>query len=84
MQIVWWLTGVLVTISAIRFVFLVFKKLMTKDNMNDLIDRANEGIHNAANKVVNGIEKKCYESRKKRARKKREEMKKNRPIVTIH
>lgn len=77
MQFVWWLTGVCFVIALSRFVILVFKRLMSKENMNDLIDKANKGMHDAANKMVDGIE----QSRNRRRAKKEE---KNRPIVEIH
>lgn len=77
MQFVWWITGVLATITGVRFVFIVFKRLTSKENINLLVDRANEGLHNTADKVEFYIKKK----QKERAKKKKEEA--NRPIVTI-
>lgn len=55
MQFVWWLTGVIATITACRFVILVFKKLTSKENMEDLIDSMGAGLNRAANKVGDGI-----------------------------
>lgn len=72
MQFVWWLTGVCVVIGCCRFVLLVFKRLTSRENMNDLIDRASDGFHNAAERVADSI-------KQKREKKKDEK----RPIVTI-
>ena len=72
MELVLWLTGVLVTIAGCRFVILVFKRLTSREAMNDLIDKASEGFHNAADKVANNI--------KEKKKKKNEE---RQPIVTI-
>ena len=56
--------------TGIKFVFLVFKRLSSKNAMNDLIDRAEDGLEDAAGKVAG------YWKNRKR---KEEE----RPIVTI-
>ena len=77
MQFVWWLTGVCFVIALSRFVILVFKRLMSKENMDDLIDKANNGLHSAANKAVDSIEQHIDKRREKK--KERE-----RPIVEIH
>lgn len=80
MQFVWWMTGVLATITAVRFVVLVFKRLTSKENMNYLLDRANDGLHNTADKVGNYLKDKNQKKKKKRTRSKKVD---NRPIVTI-
>lgn len=72
MEFVLWLAGVLATVTACKFVFAVFKRISSKDNLADVIDIANQGISNGANKLVDSI--------KKRKERKHEE----KPIVTIH
>ena len=62
----------LAILAGCRFVILVFKRLTSKENMNDLLDKANEGFHTAADKVVNSI------SERKEKKKKEKQ-----PIVTI-
>lgn len=70
MEFVWWLTGVLAMIAAIKFVILVFKRLTSKDALNAVLDRAQDGMANTADRVANYVKKKKAE-------------KDNRPIVTI-
>lgn len=71
MQTILWLVGVLATWTAIKFVFMVFKRLGSKNSMNDLLDRMEDGMGDAAEKVAGYV--------KKQKRQKEEE----RPIVTI-
>ena len=84
MQFVWWLTGVCATVAACRFVILVFKRLTSKESLNSMLDRANYGLHNAANKVAYGLEQSKKNRKKKIAKKKKEQIERNRPIVEIH
>ena len=65
MQFVWWLTGVIATITACRFVILVFKRLTSKESLEALIDSAACGIGNAANNVSNKIQKRKELKREK-------------------
>ncbi len=71
MEFVLWLAGVMATIVACKFVFAVFRRLGSKANLEAVIDRANEGISNGANRMVDHF-------------KKRKERKQEKPIVTIH
>ena len=73
MQFVWWLIGVYATITACRFVILVFKRFTGKASMEDLIDKASNGFQKAADKVAENI--------KERKKEKREA---NKVRVTIH
>lgn len=70
MQFVWWLTGVLATLGGIKFVWMVFKKLTSKENLEAVLDRAEDGMNNTADRIGNYFKKKKAE-------------KDNRPIVTI-
>ena len=70
MQTILWIAGVLAMWTGIKFVFLVFKRLGSKNSMNDLLDRMEDGMADAAGKVANGIKN----------RKKKDD---NRPVVTI-
>lgn len=72
METIVWLAGVLATLYGIKFVFLVFKRLGSKNNINSVLDRMEDSMGEAAGKVANGI-------KNRKARKKEAE----RPIVTI-
>lgn len=71
METILWLAGVLATLYGIKFVFLVFKRLGSKNNINNILDKMEDNMADAAGKVANGI--------KNRKNRKEEE----RPIVTI-
>ena len=71
MEIVWWLAGILASLTACKFVFAVFKRIGSKATLEEVIDRAEEGITNGANKIADKL-------------KKRKEEKHEKPIVTIH
>ena len=72
MQAILWFAGVLAVWTGLKFVFMVFKRLGSKNSMNDLIDRMEDGMADAADTVAGYC-------KKQRKRKKEEE----RPIVTI-
>ena len=72
MNLVWSLITVMAVWTALKFVFLVFKRLGNKNAMNDLIDRMEDGMADGADKVAGYLNK-------QKGRKKEEE----RPIVTI-
>lgn len=72
METILWLAGVLATLYGIKFVFLVFKRLGSKNNINNILDRMEDNMADAAGKVANGIKN------RKKSRKEEE-----RPIVTI-
>ena len=73
MNLVWSLITVMAVWTALKFVFLVFKRLGNKNAMNDLIDRMEDGMVQGADTVAGYIKK------NRRKEKKEEE----RPIVTI-
>jgi len=72
MNLVWSLITVMAVWTALKFVFLVFKRLGNKNAMNDLIDRMEDGMADGADKVAGYL-------KKQKGKKKEEE----RPIVTI-
>lgn len=72
MQFVYWLTGVCITIACCKIVLRVFRRLTSKDNIDDMIDRATDGINNTADRVADSI-------RQKKEQRKKEKQ----PIVTI-
>ena len=72
MEVILWFAGVLAVWTGLKFVFMVFKRLGSKNTLNDLLDRAEDSMADAADTVAKG-----WQSRKKR-RKEQE-----RPIVTI-
>lgn len=72
MNLVWSLITVMAVWTALKFVFLVFKRLGNKNAMNDLIDRMEDGMADGADKVAGYL-------KKQKGQKKEEE----RPIVTI-
>jgi len=72
MKLILTLAGFLAVWTGLKFVFLVFKRLGSKNAMNDLIDRMEDGMVDGADKVAGYW--------KNRNRKKKDEEK---PIVTI-
>lgn len=88
MKFVFWLTGVCAIIAACKFVILVFKKVTSKENMNEMLDRANYGLQDAANRAASWYDKNKERRKKQKVEKEnermREKMKKNRPMVEIH
>lgn len=76
MQIIWWFAGVMAMWTGLKFIFMVFKRLGSKNSMNDLLDRAEDKMAEAADTVAGYCKK-----RKKITAKKRKE--KLQPVVTI-
>jgi hypothetical protein len=72
MQTILWFAGVLAVWTGLKFVFMVFKRLGSKNSMNNLIDRMEDSMADAADTVAGYCEK--------RKRRKRDE---ERPVVTI-
>lgn len=70
MQTIIWFAGVLATWYGLKFVFMVFKRLGSKNTIDDVLDRAEQKMADAADSVAGYCKKK---------RKKKEEQ----PIVTI-
>lgn len=70
MKLIFTIAGILAVWTGIKFVFLVFKRLGSKNSMNDLIDRMEDGMVEGADKVAG-----YWKNRKK--------SKEERPIVTI-
>lgn len=80
MQTIIWFASILAVFTGLKFVYMVFKRLGSKNSMNDVIDRMEDGMANAADTVA-GYWKKSKKKRmaEKRAKKKMQEQ----PIVTI-
>lgn len=76
MQIIWWFAGVMALWTGLKFIFMVFKRLGNKNSMNDILDRAEEKMSEAADTVAG------YWKKKKKAAKKKVRVKEQ-PIVTI-
>ena len=72
METILWFAGLLAMWTGIKFVFMVFKRLGSKNTMNNIIDRMEDGMAEAADSVAGYCEK--------RKRRKRDE---ERPVVTI-
>lgn len=72
MQTILWFAGVLAMWTGIKFVFMVFKRLGSKNTMNDILDRAEDSMADAAETVAG------YVKKKRRGKKEKEQ-----PIVTI-
>ncbi len=70
MKLILSIISIMAVWTAIKFVFLVFKRLGSKNSMNDLIDRMEDGMAEGADKVAGYL---------KKQKKKKEE----KPIVTI-
>lgn len=73
MNVVWWFAGLFATVYAIKILFKfmhkVYKRLTDEDRIDTMLDKAEEGMDHAADKVAG------YWKRKK--------AEKERPIVTI-
>ena len=74
MKTILWFAGVLAVWTGIKFVFMVFKRLGSKNTMNDVIDRMEDGMADAADSVAG-----YYKKKRSRRRNKKEQ-----PIVEIH
>lgn len=79
MGIVQWLISVLAPVVAIRFVWMIFKYLTSKENMCYMLEKADNGLRNTANTFSDWMKKKSKERKKRQNQKRREQ----RPIVTI-
>lgn len=79
MEIVQWLISVLAPVAAIRFVWMIFRNLTSKENMCYMLEKADNGLRNTANSFSDWMKKKSKERKKKQNQKRREQ----RPIVTI-
>lgn len=51
MELVWWFTGVMATIAALRFVWMFFKKMTSKESLTAILEKASDGLENAAEKL---------------------------------
>lgn len=76
MKLIWAIVCIMAMWTAIKFVFLVFKRLGSKNSMNSMIDKMEEKMSEGADNVAYYIK----ENRRKKKEKKDEE---DRPIVTI-
>ena len=74
MKLVLTIAGILAVWTCIKFVFLVFKRLGSKNSMNDMIARMEDRMAEGAETVAGYIKR----TRRNKKRKKKEE-----PIVTI-
>ena len=77
MQLIWTFIGILATWTVLKFVFMVFKRLGSKSNMNDFLDRAEDKMGEMADEVAGYWKKKKRRTTKKKVKIKEE------PIVTI-
>jgi len=69
MQTILWFAGVLATWYGLKFVFMVFKRLGSKNTINDILDRAEDKMAEGADEVAGYF--------------KRKGKKKEQPVVTI-
>ena len=69
MQTIFWFAGVLATWYGLKFVFMVFKRLGSKNTINDILDRAEDRMADGADQVAGYF--------------KRKGKKKEQPVVTI-
>ena len=69
MQTIFWFAGVLATWYGLKFVFMVFKRLGSKNTINDILDRAEDRMADGADQVAGYFKKK--------------KVKKEQPVVTI-
>ena len=73
MNLVWSLITIMAIWTALKFIFLVFKRLGNRNAMNDLIDKMEDGMVQGADTVAGYIRK-----NRKKSKEKDEQ-----PIVTI-
>lgn len=66
MNFVWWLVDVLAPIAAVKFVWIVFRKLTSKEMMSAMLDKANNGIHDTAENVAKWIKSRPKKRKKKK------------------
>lgn len=52
LQFILWIAGLFATWIGLKFVFLLFKRLGSKSALNDVIDRVEDGMADAADKVA--------------------------------
>ena len=71
-----WMIGVFVSIGMIKFVFIVFRRLTSKESMDAFIDGASNKMYEARLKAEQRMKKRKEERRIKRENK-------NEPWVTI-
>lgn len=71
MKLILTFAGVMAVWTGLKFVFMVFKRLGSKNSMNDLIDRMEDGMSDAADTVAGKWQKRKKDKRKEQ------------PIVTI-
>ena len=78
-NLVLWFAGIMVTFVGLKFVWVLFRTLFSKESMEDVVDAIGDGIHNASEKVSKSIKK---SAQKRRARKKAEK-KNDPPLIMI-
>ena len=69
--------GVLLTFAGIKFVWVAFRTLFSRDTMEDVLSAAGDGFSNAGRKFGNFIKKKSTERKIAKAEEE------NKPIVII-
>ena len=72
--LVWWFVGIMATFAALKFVMVFFKSIFNKENMQNVIYKAGDGISGASEKMTERMKAKMEQ----RKQQKREE---NRAIV---
>lgn len=60
LEFILWVAGLFATWIGLKFVFLLFKRLGSRNAINDVIDRAEDSLADAADKVAG-----AWKSRKK-------------------
>lgn len=70
MNFIWTLAGIMAVIMGCRFIVILFKRIGSKENLNAVIDRAEDGMAAAGKKVSDFVKKKKGGD--------------NKPVVTIH
>ena len=58
METILWFAGVLALWTGLKFVFMVFKRLSSKNSMNNLIDRMEDGMVQGAGYIKKNRKKK--------------------------
>ena len=74
-----WIFGTVATLYGIKFIFVLFRTLFSKETMVKAIDVAGQSASNAGNRVSDYLQQKV-EMQKERRRREKE---KNKPVVII-
>ena len=65
-SLVAWVAGVLLTFAGIKFVWVLFRTLLSKETMEDVVDSIGDSIHNAGERMATAVKKSAQKHRQKK------------------